>query len=534
MKMLVYANRFEFEPEEGVEQIIKVIAVWAGRKAMGYVDPEKLIRGVNSFTIKDFSISSWSTVGADGRAAFPFLFSFRLVHQDESIKGRRWITEVGVRQSEDGGVVDCSVLLKTDEVSAKVVAPIKVTRPKLVADLVERCRPVNGTPGLFLKTLTEEGADAFLQEIERVSRKSPIVLISSKDGSFFTEPETLRRQVLGLAHVVVIPPHVDTFKLEEIVGRRFIAFAGAARVIFPGRATTGGVYCETDIFMPEIISGKGREDITIESKVLAAVTHRSNVALSRKHVSIEAVRFEVFRSKLGYAAEQAKSTENSDEIKYYAELLDDADKELLAKGNELEGLHQQLEDMEADARKSQATIEALKHKISGHQSNEFGEDDLGEVFLDIRNALTDIKSGCAKLEDALRLVSVLYSDRLVVLGSAFSSAAESDKAGFNHTNKAYDLLVRLVSEYWEIMADGSGDQKAKKVFGSSFSANEAGMSNEGKKRRTFSYRGHNMLMERHLKYGVKDSLAETLRVHFGWVAKDKKIVIGHCGKHLDF
>jgi hypothetical protein len=84
------------------------------------------------------------------------------------------------------------------------------------------------------------------------------------------------------------------------------------------------------------------------------------------------------------------------------------------------------------------------------------------------------------------------------------------------------------------MADGLGDQQAKNVFGSSFTANEAGMSNEGKKRRMFNYRGHDILMERHLKHGVKDSLAETLRVHFDWVAKDKKIVIGHCGKHLDF
>lgn len=532
--MLVYANRFEFEPEEGVEQLIKIIASWTGRKARGYVDPAKLMRGINSLTIKDFSISSWSTVGADKQAAFPFLFSFRLVHQDEIIKGRQWITEVGVHQAEDGGVVDCSILLKTDEVSAKVIAPIKVTRPKLVAELVEKCRPTNGTPGLFLKALTEESADAFLQEIEKPSRKSPIVLISSKDGEFFTDPEVLRRQVLGLAQVVIIPPNADTFRLEEIVGRRFIAFAGATRLIFPGRPNVNGVYCETAIFMPDNFPGKGREDVTIESEVLAAITHRSNIPLSRRHVSLEAVRFEVLRSKLSHAAAQAKSTESSDEIKYFADLLDEADRELLAKGNELETRNQQLEEMEAEARKSQATIEALKHKISGHQSNEYEEDDLGEVFYGIRNTLTALKSGCAKLEDALRLVSILYADRLVVLETAFSSAAESDKAGFNHTAKAYDLLTRLVSAYWQIMADGLGDQQAKSVFGSSFTANEAGMSNEGKKRRTFSYRGHEILMERHLKHGVKDSLAETLRVHFDWVAKDKKIVIGHCGKHLDF
>ena len=41
-------------------------------------------------------------------------------------------------------------------------------------------------------------------------------------------------------------------------------------------------------------------------------------------------------------------------------------------------------------------------------------------------------------------------------------------------------------------------------------------------------------MERHLKVGVRDSAATTLRVHFEWIAKEKRIVIGHCGKHLNF
>lgn len=41
-------------------------------------------------------------------------------------------------------------------------------------------------------------------------------------------------------------------------------------------------------------------------------------------------------------------------------------------------------------------------------------------------------------------------------------------------------------------------------------------------------------MEQHLKIGVKDSPAEALRIHFAWVADERKIVIGHCGPHLDF
>jgi hypothetical protein len=46
--------------------------------------------------------------------------------------------------------------------------------------------------------------------------------------------------------------------------------------------------------------------------------------------------------------------------------------------------------------------------------------------------------------------------------------------------------------------------------------------------------GKQIEMLKHLRIGVKDSAAETLRIHFHWDAKDQRIVIGHCGKHLDF
>ncbi len=84
--------------------------------------------------------------------------------------------------------------------------------------------------------------------------------------------------------------------------------------------------------------------------------------------------------------------------------------------------------------------------------------------------------------------------------------------------------------------DGTGDQHAKNVFGlKAYAASEADtLSIDGKKRRTFHYLSQPKLMEKHIKHGVKDSAAETLRIHFEWIAAEKKIIIGHCGKHLDF
>jgi len=42
-----------------------------------------------------------------------------------------------------------------------------------------------------------------------------------------------------------------------------------------------------------------------------------------------------------------------------------------------------------------------------------------------------------------------------------------------------------------------------------------------------------IMMMKHLKIGNKPSVSETIRIHFEWDASDKKIIIGHCGPHLD-
>jgi hypothetical protein len=94
--------------------------------------------------------------------------------------------------------------------------------------------------------------------------------------------------------------------------------------------------------------------------------------------------------------------------------------------------------------------------------------------------------------------------------------------------------MELSEDYYEALLEGKGDQFAKNAFGNgSFAAKEAStLSNDGKDRRTFSYGGSEILMEKHLKHGVKDSLADTLRIHFEWIPGKKLLVIGHCGKHL--
>lgn len=536
--MLVYVNSFLFEPEQGPEQIIQLAAKWVGRRAKTYVDGTRLAEGIRELKLKDSStLSSRATVTEDGQKLYPYLFCAQLSHRDDKVSGRRWITEIGLRQEALGGPVECSLLLKTEEVSARVTATIQVTRPKLVEQLIKACNPLGQTPGLKVKHLTEESALAFLHEVERGGRNYPSVVISAnRDGEYPLEPDRLRSILVGLSDVVAIPAAENTFAIEEVVGRRYMAFGGAINIIFPVRNGERGPFCETVLLRPDEIADILEGGNSIESEVLAAITHRTNLPYSWRHISPEKVGQAALRAQLARMIERTKASGHSAELAEYIALFEAADQELQLRDSEIARIRSEYEAKEQEARTLQADIANLKHALSGMQSSDDARDEAAEALAPLREAVAALSSGDPSLQQVIDLTATLYADRLIFLDTARASAKESDRGGFRLGAKAYELLHKLATEYWQHLADGKSDQQAKAVFGqNAYAAKEASvLSNDGKRRRTFSYRGRDILMEKHLKHGVKDSLAETLRVHFEWLAGEKKIVIGHCGKHLDF
>jgi DNA repair exonuclease SbcCD ATPase subunit len=283
------------------------------------------------------------------------------------------------------------------------------------------------------------------------------------------------------------------------------------------------------LLRPEEISDLLESGHSIESEVLSTITHRTNLPFSWRHISLEKVAQATLRAQLSQMIERAKAGDQSEELKEYIVLLESADQELQSKDKELSRIRSNYEEKKNEVRALQADIDNLKHALSGLQSSEDGGDDVSEVLAPLRDSVSAVLKGTPSLQQTVDLIATLYSDRIVFLETAKSSAKESDRGGFHQGAKAFDLLQKLATEYWQQLADGKSDQQAKAVFGqNSYAANEASaLSNNGKRRRTFSYRGRDFLMEKHLKHGVKDSIAETLCVHFAWLVHEKKIIVGH-------
>lgn len=533
--MLVYANSFSLNPPGGVNDVIVQISTWVGGARKSYVDPRRLASGIRDLRFDDgAALSSLATLDEHGDPVFPYHFSARLTHGQPGVPGRRWVTEIGMRQTAPDQDIQCSVLLRTDEISARVIDPIQVTRPRIVEYLLSRCHPSPTTPGLAVIKMTEANAAALGQDIETEGRRHPIVQIScDRDGKSPIAADRLQSVLIGLAQVVEVPAEANTYRIEEILGRKYSVFGGAINVIFGYRQSESGGFCKTVLLRPDRLEELTEAGVAIESEILAIITHQTNLPNSWRHISNDGVREAILRLRFQNATAKIGT---APDIAAYDELLLEASDQLAHKNRELDNARLDIEAREASIDQLTSENDSLKYSLSSIQSSSNAAETQEGLSSELSDAIRAALEKNVSLEQALLIVEALFKERLVVLPTALSSAKDSDRRGFQYGSKALEMLIDLAGGYWDDITAGKGDQQARQRFGrNGFAAKEAEtLSADGRRSRTFRYKNDDILMEKHLKHGVKDSFAETFRIHFEWMADEKIIVIGHCGKHLDF
>lgn len=135
--------------------------------------------------------------------------------------------------------------------------------------------------------------------------------------------------------------------------------------------------------------------------------------------------------------------------------------------------------------------------------------------------------------EALRTAAQLFANRIVVLPAAYESAEKVDR-NFKRGGKLLKLLLKLGTDYYDVLTE-KGDAEARKVFSpSEYSACESDTVRSGGlgRLRDFVYNGESVRMEQHLKIGIAADTSVTLRCYFAWIAEERKFVVGYCGEHL--
>ena len=229
--MLIYTNTLRLEPHDGSHSVMTLLADWLSWKTKHRMDPDTLLSDLSEKHYVNQGVLKTRLCPA---SADDFGFWAEYSHVDFKIPARRWTTEITIHQAAGDHFVDCNVMVSVvDQMRVRARRP-EPSRPRLVVDIVEKCRPIGTTPGLFTRELTLETSQKFLNEATREDRVTPIVVCSCKpDGNPIIDCDRLQEQILGLAELYFIPSHVALDELAEAVGNSLIAWGGEAKILWP-------------------------------------------------------------------------------------------------------------------------------------------------------------------------------------------------------------------------------------------------------------------------------------------------------------
>lgn len=537
--MLVYANHLSFTGAGAESAIFKGIGGWL-KEQLGFgLHPDQL-KNNGDFNGLRGDVSSRLRILVTAEEE-PELYSWVLKFRDDTVYGRQWIVEVGVKRHHAG--MDLSCVVKTDEHSTLVDSPVTASQPRLIRYVVSNVQQTDNAnfagsvPGIAVKNTGQDRDSyrALLAEIERRDRDSAIVLVSpTRDGNYLLNVADLQQRLIGLAQVVQIDRDFNSYEMADVVGQSRSAWGGAVNLLY---VPTASGHIRGRLFLSETIVSWGSVPHDRISQILAWVTNNTNIPRLRRHIRPEGVMQLSLRRRM--QATRARS-EEMDAAELRSALNDAARQsaeqeqyfnELVEENSQLEDhvsvLKSDLEDIRDDLAKKDFTIQSLKDQLiraGGEQDSTMDVASLVEMA-----CRTDPPTPL----ECIDLIGRAYPDRCTFLPSATSSAERM--ASFIYGRELLELLRRLVTDYRTQLMDG-GDSKARTVFGKNEYAakeSETVMGNKAMRReRTFDYDGQKVEMYRHLKIGVDDDVTKTIRVYFHWDAERGKIVVGYCGEHL--
>lgn len=214
-------------------KVVAEIATWVGWKTSEPMSVSRLLGESRLHTFEDGSELSVDIGWSDCGEQLPVWVGISLAHDDRKVKGRKWVTEAQIRRNAQDKLTNFAINLGVlDQVPGLRAATL--TRPKLMASIVESCSPIASTPGYATKLLTLNFAKKLLADIMSPARSRPIVIVSS---NWSMDPpldaERMRVQLLGLADLYQVTEETDGWALANILGDEFSCYGDAIRVVWP-------------------------------------------------------------------------------------------------------------------------------------------------------------------------------------------------------------------------------------------------------------------------------------------------------------
>lgn len=368
--MLIYVNQLELIESNSFETTCHTICGWLKSVTKRHFTTEDILSG------EDFAIDRMMVRTYSATELTPKLYSILFTHPDHTVRGRQWITEIGIKS--EGDVTTVSILLETSDISTLVTELPITTRPKLVSYLLSNSNFNPKTIGMRVQYIDNNSSSfkALGYEIDRKERKYPLVLISNVKSSNkpLINPTKLQEQLVGLAQVISSKDDINSWELEEELTKQYSAWDGAINIIYP---SYGRPNCQRRLILKDTIIELMDSGVHINQYILSYITHTTNGYNKKQHFSPTDVRAKRQRDSRVQLKKRFQALDNDSE---YQSLAEEAYEQLeeqenviaLLKekhGNEVDDLTATILDVDDQLDKAKTDQHVLKMRFDAIQGN---------------------------------------------------------------------------------------------------------------------------------------------------------------------
>lgn len=518
----------------------------------------------NLFPFKSFTCASpggkpWENKGVSIRTQCsadtypPRLWACRYEHPDRDEQARRWRTDIGLERMGDNSLrVGIRVAYGLDDAHLSALPAVPTPSVPAAITYVMQGDSWDVRLGSLRLSTTPHVVQAgegkqFWESIKDPKRGGPIVVISADYREEYpVSLYELARELAGVALVYGLPYDMQD-EQRHIVPEAYHCFPGSVRIYSQGVDPTW----ESDklrhrYFTNYQIRQSGNDQIKhwiVRSLVRQATLSHPEAIFAPADIE-RAERAERL-SQLGRQVEELRSASSQTDTYYqsYSALLDRQQIELKEVIKNLEQRNQALQDevlVEAIHKETaQEELERLQYELKdGYSTMEITR--LREENARLSTSLATVDSLRALPEDmreTAELAGSLWASRIAFTPKALDSAED---AACKEQDTLWAGLYHLAHTLWPLYFDKDLSQNAiEETFNGSaapwkLARGEGKMTHKDAKferSRTDYFEGRKIYFETHIRYGNQPS--RLLRIHFDRDNETRRIVIGHCGDHLD-
>jgi len=473
-----------------------------------------------------------------GSEVAPQWWAVRLEHSDAQINVRHWRTDLGITVRDDKRIIfSLAVIhwLSAGYIGQEPPEPVP-SAPRIVSDVLNSKSWEAHSGSEKLETipflLRDGNAKALVNHLDDTNRRCPLVLVA-KDfatGEALVDPRRLARLLAGAAVVWESESSWVDKELEQLLGRAFSCWNGMVRAYQP----------KVNLDSPQDARrhryfDKGHIETLgvakVEELLVGGIVRRSRSADLAGIATIEDIHAKQAQTK--FAEELKKAVRGSQE---WTSLLEQENERLTAsqkeKDEEIALLHEYGED--ADELRDEVARLKYEHEQAVGRAQE--AESVRAALAAQASLLRNLDHLPDSMLEIVGLIGKIYPDRIIFTEKALESAKGATLRNLNVAWKClrsmattlYDLHFQQVIPFRDIA------QRFRDSTGFELAVGESETTKKNKKlsamRKDF-YKDEEIDVGAHAKHGT--SPGNTLRVHYHAHPKEKLLIVGHCGDHLD-